>query len=259
MNARFLGGVSFLPFRSVEDGGAGGGGGPGGGDSNSQASGGSEAPAWAKSFEENVKTLAQGIAELNNLAKQRAQAAQQPPQQQEPEEEDEPEPSPTDLETMDRAEYARYITGQVIKELKTVLKPVEQKVNQVDQTVVAQRLATEVTELSARHKDFYEWQDEMLAIQRENPTLSVSRLYALAKAENPAKATELAKKYSADGGDASDGSKQQEKKTLKVSFGGFAPNGSGAASANRKMAPREAAIAAWDQVVGELGTPDFQD
>lgn len=258
MNARFLGGVSFLPFRSVEDGGAGGGGGPGGGDSNSQASGGSEAPAWAKSFEENVKTLAQGIAELNALAKQRAQTAQTQPQQQEEEEEESP-PNDIDLETMDRAEYARYITQQVIRELKTVLKPVEQKVNQVDQTVLANRLATEVAELSTRHKDFYEWQDEMLSIQREHPNLSVHRLYALARAENPAKATELDKKYSADGGGQSDGSRTQEKKTLKVSFGGFAPNGSGGASMNRKMAPREAAIAAWDQVVGELGTPDFQD
>lgn len=116
-----------------------------------------------------------------------------------PREQEEPEP---DVEAMTNVDLTNYILrkmGDFMKSsLTESLKPVNEQINglRTDYTVTSAK--TEIAELRAQYKDFGDWQTEMVDLAKENPGLAnagIRRLYLLARAEAPDKASQLDRKY----------------------------------------------------------------
>src|SRR5690606_20441390 len=146
------------------------------------------------------------------------------------------------------------------------VKPLSEQVRTVASHTQASTVAAEVKEVAAENKDFWEWQQEMLALAKQHPTLNPRRLYYLARSENPEKAQAMDKKYksgsSEDGEAGKEGDGQNKSKKIPISFGGLTPSGAtgGRKSMQEKMAKSSAADKAWEETVRALGgEPLFQE
>lgn len=216
-------------------------------------------PESLTNFMKGIETLTASVNKLNALAESGRPQPQQTEETEDDEDEEEDEQSTSfsdvDLETMSRAQLLDFINNNNEKALKRALKAIEDKfakpiVNQVtnvENSVRAQQLQKEIDSLAGANKDFWDWRDEMIKINNENPDrLSPTRLYHLAKAENPAKAAELAKKYDTSGNG------KNERDARKPSFGGFQP-GSTSSKQNAKMSTEDALEDAYAQMVSRHG------
>jgi len=151
-----------------------------------------------------------------------------------------------DLEQLDRRQFATFIVRQAEaafkEEIKNMLGTVDSKVQDLATRFESKNASEQITKVSDNNPDFWEWSSEIKQLLSENPTLTVNRAYALAKSENPKKAEELHKKFA----------KPEPKK--QQSFFGLTPTSSISTRSNAgKMSQKEAAEAAFDKVMGELG------
>lgn len=244
--------ICFAP----DDAGAGG-----GGDGGAAGGGTALDPKEITSLRESIGELSKGINALMELGRQNQQQRQQREQQVEEEvieEEDELDTlTESQLEALPRARFGQLLTGKIGKLIEGQLKPLAEQINGVTVATTTERVKTEVANLAAQHKDYWDFQQEMLVLAREHPTLSPTRLYRLARTEHPQKAAEMDKKYKGE----ADGEDDDGKQRRKINFGGMAPNGAGRDNDKaRRMAPRDAANAAWDATIEALGgEPDFGD
>jgi hypothetical protein len=231
-------GVGYTPEPNDDlegDGGSGG------------AAGEEKTPAWAKQMSESMGGMTQMFRGLIDEAR----ANRGKPVEPEPEPEDD-EIDTVDLETMSRAQFAQWMSEQLVKSVnKNVVEPLNQQIREIKNTTTGHQLKGAVQELAGKHKDFWDWQGEMIELAMEYPSLPPHRLYTLARAENPAKAAKIDKKLNPAG----DGSKK-----VKIGFGGLTPSQSGSGSRTRSMKPQEAAKSAWAETVAALGgEPDFDE
>lgn len=207
-----------------------------------------------------INSLNSNIQELVRLAAQRP-----PPSPRAPE--PEPEVDPALLESMPRQQFVEHIVGQVLKGVRTqIAEPLNQRINQLGAQGVQHSLASEVERLGGtrqadgsysggKYKDFWDWRDEILSVAKQTPNATVERLYHIARAENPKKTEDLAKKYSPPK-DEGEGNRTTDGETRKIrlrGFGGLTPGQSGTGARGRKMAGPEAANAAWSEAVAALG------
>jgi hypothetical protein len=220
-----------------------------GGQTQDTASQGEAVPAWANDLKSGVGELTGAIRQMLEFG-QRTRAEQAAAQQPA---DDEDEGDPAELETMSRSDFGRHIVGQVLKAVnKQVVEPLNSQLQQVTAATTRTQIQGSVKELAAAHKDFWDWQPEMLALANEHRGLAPQRLYQLARADNPTKATDLDKKYAP---------KPEGSGPIRFKgFGGLTPSQSGTASRGGKMNGSEAANAAWAETVAALGgEPIFEE
>lgn len=149
-----------------------------------------------------------------------------------------------DLETMDRKQFANYMTKKMQSVVEGSLKPLGEKFGKLDEKIDAHGLSVMIKDFQKDHPDFFEWKPEMRELLKENPTLTPARAYALVRSESPDKAKQLDKKY---------GLNQPTKKNGENNFLSLFPTGSGSATkGNAKMTPQQAAEQAWDSVMSSL-------
>lgn len=152
-----------------------------------------------------------------------------------------------DLEQLDRKDFATLImesTKAALKEeMKKLTGDIDTRVNDLAVRFESKTANEQIEKTAEKNADFWDWSNEIKQLLKENPTLSVVRAYSLAKTENPKKATELDVKY-----------KPADKKK-EHSFIGLTPTSSLSTrdSTVGKMSQKEAAEAAFDKVMGELG------
>lgn len=151
-----------------------------------------------------------------------------------------------DLEQLSRKDFAAYIVENASKaltaEMQKVLGEVDSKVNNLAANFESKNANEQIQKTAESNPDFWEWSQEMKALLQENPTLTVSRAYHLAKSENQEKANKLKAKYD----------KPAESK--KQSIFGLTPTSSiGSRGDTGKMTQREAAEKAFDKIMGDLG------
>lgn len=222
--------------------------------------GGDAAPKWATELQETMKGVGLGISELVGLAKGSMQ--RQPVQTEEEEEEEEEEKDEqVDLESLSRAEYAQVITKKIIDAVnKQVVKPLSNEIKKVSTNAQQSELQRQVQEAAnekddegnLKRPDFWEWKEAMIALATQHPSLSAKQLYRMAREDDPDKLKKLEEKYKI-GGKKGDGDGSPGK--IKLSFGGFTPNGpsGGRKSGDKKLSPKEAAESAWDETVKSMG------
>ncbi len=152
-----------------------------------------------------------------------------------------------DLETMDRKQFAAHLLGQLKGTVESALQPLSERFGQLDEKIDGHTLGVTIKEFTKDHPDFFEWKDEIRTLVKENPTLKPARLYTIARAENSEKAKRLDEKYGLNKASQDKGS---EEKILSL----FPRTGSSATKSGAgKMSPKQAAAAAWDEVMSKLG------
>jgi hypothetical protein len=197
------------------------------------------------------KDLNTSIRELIELAKsnQNRPAPTAAAPVEEPEEE--PEDDDGDLETLSRAQFANVIGKRFLKAVEAVVKPLSEQIGAIDARTTAQQIGASVQELQSKHKDFWEWRDEMLSLANEHRGMPPAKLYVLARGLNPEKAAELDKKHNPP---------VESKKILLAGFGGLTPSQAGTGTRGRKMNGTEASEVAWAETVAALGgEPVFEE
>lgn len=197
---------------------------------------GEQIPEWGRLLGESVRSLTEATTSL--LSRASAPPPVDPPEEPDP-------PTAAELEAMDRETYTRFVVQEVVKSVhKEVVAPLNEKIGQITAKTEEVQIVGAVKEMEARHKDFWDWKDEMLAIGRTHPGLTPQYLYQLAKVNNPAKAEKLAAKYAPP----------KPTTAPRFSFGGLPPGGAQGSGAKVKvMSPDEAARAAWAATEKALG------
>ncbi len=103
------------------------------------------------------------------------------------------------LDEMTNAELAKYIreatATEIVEKIQPLLAQFGQQQAAQEQAVLTESYTREIESLSAKHKDFMDWNAEMVAIVEETPGITPLRAYHLARSENVKKAKELDEKY----------------------------------------------------------------
>jgi hypothetical protein len=146
--------------------------------------------------EESMREFMTGIERLNaNVEGMRDELRPEPKAPEAPKQAEPPKP----LDEMTNAELAAFIRQSTAQEIVDKLQPLlaqfGDKQAAQEQSVLEERYTREIEGLGAKHKDFMDWNAEMIAIVEETPGITPLRAYNLARSENPKKAKDLDDKY----------------------------------------------------------------
>jgi hypothetical protein len=173
-----------------------------------------------------------------------------------------------EINAMSQSDFLKLVSKETGKVVDKKVGGVEKKLGDVAKSVSTKNTQAEVTEFMKKHPDLLEWKDEIAELSKENPGLSVSRLYTLAKSENSKKAKELSVKYkdakvdTDDDGkpvvkfgsqsDDDDNSSSNEDDSVSKFFG-LTPTGGGTKSEkNERMTPKQATEDAWAKTMANI-------
>lgn len=150
-----------------------------------------------------------------------------------------------DMEQLDRKDFAALLLSKFEERLehhmKEAVKPLEERVGKVSERLEEDLAGREVNAAAGERPDFYEWRPEIAALVKENPSLSVTRAYTIARSENKDKAGKMDEKYT-------------KKEPAKAAFVGLTPTGGGGRGEGAtKMKFNEAAEKAYSDVLASLG------
>lgn len=217
-----------------------------------------KAPAWAQEMVTGLGRLVQVVeASANRQTQPDGNSTQVTPREAEVEDEVEVDPlDDENLEILPRRDFARRMMESFQQIAERTMKPLVDEVHDTRQAISTEQYTREAVAFAERTPDFSEWKDEMMAIAKENPNLSIARIYALAKAENPQKAQEIDTKLS----DArkKDEEKRAQEAAKKKKPLALAPSGPASGTPrNQKMSPKEAAEAAWEETIEKFGGSPF--
>lgn len=193
-----------------------------------------------KEIKEGMKGNSEAVKEVNEYIKQLQEYSKQGPEDKKKSSGDDDPPS--NLEYMDRHQYMDYIIGRVKSIIEDQVKPVGEKVQNVEENTYKERLQKEYNEVRSANKDFDEWKPEMKSLFQQNPYLTIQQAYTLAKHSNPDKAKKLEKKYA----------EKEDEEAKDKKFGGLTPTQKATKKAKGKnVKGEEAAELAWQTVMGD--------
>lgn len=163
---------------------------------------------------------------------------------------DDDEGDDVDVDKLSNKEFMSLMMKNVGSLLDEKIGGVTKKVDGVAQTVRTKDITEEYNKLKEKHKDFEEWEDEMKTLSKENPTLSIKRLYTLARQENPDKAKTLDEKHKDP--------KDEPKDDGITLFGGYRPStktsgdGDSKDGKKTKLTMDQALDKAWNEAVSKV-------
>jgi len=196
---------------------------------------------------EAIRTMMEGLQGVVTLVTELKDQVEEMKSKPAPTKETEPEEDPRarDLEKLSRSEFAQFLLDQVSGVVKESLNPIADKLGSVENRTHQDNIRGQVKDLTTgenARKDFFDWQQEMSILSKDNPTLNVKQLYNLARTENPSKASDLDKKY------------KEPEPEKKSEFGGLTPS-STVVVEKTDMQANEAAETAFDKIMS--GVPDL--
>lgn len=160
-----------------------------------------------------------------------------------------------ELEHLSNRELVQFMMGQVNKQFKEVMKPFQEMIEKTGTTANNTAAAMEVKETAAKYKDFWYFKEPMQKLAKENPNLSIERMYHIAKSENPEIAKKAMEKIEEEE-KAAKGDQEEEKGI--ATFGGFTPTSGKSqvldAGKEGKLDANKSAESAWDKIVPK-GSP----
>jgi len=80
------------------------------------------------------------------------------------------------LNNMSRAEFAAFVRDLTVETVK------EQMFIPIQNSLVTDKVRSQINDVSAKFPDFWDYKPEMIAISNSNPTLNAEQVYHLAKA-----------------------------------------------------------------------------
>lgn len=153
-----------------------------------------------------------------------------------------------DVERVSRKELVNHIDKRFERSLSKALKPILDRLETTSTSFETDKVKREFAQAKEDFPDFMEWKEEMREIITAHPDLSASRIYRIARSENP----EKAKKIDAE---LKEGKGEEDEKELserKRAFGGLTPTSGSSLQRDGKKQPKEAGESAWDQVMGQV-------
>jgi len=190
------------------------------------------------SLTSGMKTMSDNITQLANTRK-------------DPDKKERKQTDLTNIEVLSRKEFLDVIEERVGDIVSKKISSVSEHIKDVDSRTTEENLSKQVKEVEEKHKDFWEWRDEIGKIVKSSPGLSVRQAYLLAKDSNPEKATEMAEKYKSDEDrkaeeEAKKQAELEKNKPKETVFGGLTPT-SGVTEHSKEMSKDTAAELAWDK------------
>lgn len=152
-----------------------------------------------------------------------------------------------DVNSLDNGAFQKLIMKEIGGMLDERLGQFGQKLDGVTTEFRTGKLREEYDKIKKDHPDFDDWSDEMKALAKTNPGLSLKQLYNLVRSEDTKKAKELDEKYVK----ADDKGKPDTGLTM---FGGFRPTigktgGGDAGKGGEKLDAAKAGEKAWEETV----------
>lgn len=252
---RFLNTTHLTPFCSV--------GGGGGNDTVTGAGGGqtTSQPSLSKEQLDSFIASANGMATAVDTLKQLVEARNNAPPLKDGDGDggDGEPPATVDLDnietllegidpdTLTNTEMVKLIMKLQRAGFEEAVKPIATELTGLRNGVTREQATRLVQAVAAKHDDFWEWKDEMSKITSEEGIMNPSRLYQLARGDNPKKAAEMDTKYK----------KEPESRVAgpgaRRGFGGLTEVGAQGNSKPGKMSRDDAAEAAWKDVAQIYG------
>lgn len=204
-----------------------------------------------KGLKESISSLPQSMQEsvsrgvTASLQRMQEEAAQKDDDE---DEEDEKSSGDSDLESMDRSQFANYLVGVIKREVGKDFKEISKRQQEDRLASARDKLQTQLKEAQANHPDFLLYKNEIASLAETYSDLTPEDLYILAKARNPEKTREIEEKNAEE----KKKKEEEEHKAQRQRFAGLTPT-SGVSIANSgKMSQADAANAAWDEAMAGL-------
>ena len=189
---------------------------------------------------QTIQQLGQNQVALQQMLAQQMQNPQ-PAVTEAPQESNVPTLSDDDLESLSRKDLVALIENRLVNAVTENLKPVTEKISNVEQNVNASSLQRQVSEAKGKYKDFDNYAQDMLSLhkQPQYKLLDVDSLYQIAKAKDPSKAYK-------------EPEPEPQVVNKKPEFGGFFPSSAAARDPerNKSMSRKEAVESAWNEIFG---------
>lgn len=116
------------------------------------------------------------------------------------------------LNKMDRAEYAAFIRDLTVDTVR------DQLFNPVVQTIVSDKVQSQIAEATTKYADFWDFKQEMIVLSNENPRLTAEQVYRLAKASRPNAPAEVKPPSRKPGGEMPTGTPAARTVTVQPGF-----------------------------------------
>ncbi|KKL70313.1 hypothetical protein LCGC14_2106150 [marine sediment metagenome] len=153
-----------------------------------------------------------------------------------------------DVERVSRTELVSHLDKRFARSINKALKPIIDRLETTSTDAETDRVRREFAKAKEDFPDFMEWKEEMRDIITAHPELSAEDIYLLARAKDPKKVKEIDDKSGED-------KKEEDEKELskrKQAFGGLTPTSGKSIEKDGKKQPKEAATAAWDEIMGQV-------
>lgn len=185
---------------------------------------------------ETVNKLTESVGSTNVTVKQLSEAmAAQQTKKGDDDDSDDDDIEVSELESMSRLDFAKYLGKIYGKELDNRMKTVTDQIAEVRGDLGNKAASDNFKEMSAKYKDFKDWVPEMKDIAETNKGISLENAYLLARTKNVEKAKEMDEKYN-----------PPEEDNKAKGFGGLTPT-SGKTATSTEMSKEEASEAAWQE------------
>lgn len=211
-----------------------------------------------KSLQDAMQDMATGFRSQNetltSLAMQLADMASRDGNEDKGKESDGNGLDGTDWEALSQKDLAKNLVDIMSKKVQEISAKFDDTTTSVQSTLNAKDLKQQIGEARTNLKDFDKWLAEMRDEFTKNPYLSVADAYTLARSKNSKKASEIDKELS----DEMARHVEPGKEKAKVRFGGLTPTSRMSLEKVTKMAPKQAAEAAWDEVMAEVNLGEDQ-
>ena len=161
---------------------------------------------------------------------------------------DDPEDDDFDVERVSRTELVSHLEKRVARSINKALKPIIDRLETTSTDAETDRVRREFAKAKEDFPDFMEWKEEMRDIITAHPELSAEDIYLLARAKDPKKVKEIDDKS----GEGKKGEDEKELSKRKQAFGGLTPTSGTSLEKDGKKQPKEAATAAWDEIMGQV-------
>lgn len=103
---------------------------------------------------------------------------------------------PEDIDMMSRQDYGEVLVNRSLMTMKAqIIDPLMAEIRGQEASRMKDSATRQITDMRDKYDDFQDWGQEMSAILKETPEISLQRARTVARAENPEKAVKLDEKY----------------------------------------------------------------
>ena len=160
---------------------------------------------------------------------------------------------PDDLESLSMKEVISLMDKRGQERETRLIKSFRDEIGTANKKVDNASTRAELSEVQRNHEDFSDWTEQIGAVARANPELSIEDMYTLAKAKNPERVAKLekeAKEAKEKGNGKGDDDDDNKSGKSRNRYGGGESRKGGDENRKTNMKQKEAGEAAYEEIFG---------